>query len=193
MMYRVVPFLASFLLFTAAPGLAQVSSGVKAGVNFSNVSFDPEDEECCDPRVGFAVGLFTTVGVTDAVSFQPEFLYSMKGAKFSEGDEELKIDYFEIPLLLRADFTTSGNIRPFVLIGPSLGFKLNAKIDEDGEEVDIDDDVEGFDLGLAIGGGLQFGRGSIEARYTHGLSDADQDDESEARHRVFSVLVGYRF
>jgi hypothetical protein len=112
---------------------------------------------------------------------------------FKADDEEVKLNYFEIPILLRADFTTGGNVRPFVVIGPSLAFKLSAKVEEDGEEFDIDDDVEGFDFGLAIGAGLQFGRGSIEGRYTHGISDADPFDEDKARHRVFSFLAGFRF
>jgi hypothetical protein len=60
----------------------------------------------------------------------------------------------------------------------------------------LKDDVTNLDLGFAIGAGLQFGAGSIEARYTHGLSEANEDADAEGlkvKHRVFSVLVGFRF
>ena len=195
-MKRVLLLMAAFVVLSATPSVAQsnFSAGVKAGVNFAKISLDPDDEACCDNRTGFIGGLFTTMGINENVSIQPEFLYSMQGAKIEEDgfEGEIKVDYFQIPVLVRADFA-GGGTRPFIVFGPTLGFKLNAKEEFEGEENDIDDDVETFDFGFAIGAGVQFGVGSLEARYTHGLSDADKDDDSKAKHRVFSILFGIKF
>jgi hypothetical protein len=195
MKVRLLLTLVVVISLSASPSFAQnLSGGVKGGVNFANLSLDPEDDDCCDPKTGFIGGLFITAPIGDTVSIQPEFLYSMIGAKASEDDFDTEIDVkvFQIPLLFRADFAGT-SVRPFVLAGPALSFRLDAKQTFGDEEFDLDEDVEKFDIGFAIGGGLQFGRGSLEARYTHGLRDMDKDDESEAKTRVFSVLAGFRF
>jgi hypothetical protein len=193
MKLRVLVLLVAFAALTGAPALAQVniSGGVKAGVNSSDIAIDPTEDECCSRKTGFIGGLFVTVPFSETLGFQPEFLYSMKGAKF-EGGFEIEADYFEVPLLVRADFSAATN-RGFVLFGPTLGFNRSAKAKFEDEEEDIKDDVENFDLGFAIAAGFQFGRGSVEARYTHGLSDADTDPDAKARHRVVSLLAGFRF
>jgi hypothetical protein len=197
MKLRVLGLLAAFAFLTGTPASAQTnwSAGVKAGVNLSDIAVDPVDDTCCKRRTGAVGGLFVTVPINTTIGFQPEFLYSMKGATFEEDGEEFKIktNYFEVPLLLRADFSSSAS-RPFVLFGPTLGFRTKATFEfPDGTEEDAKDDVEKFDVGFAIAGGLQFGRGSVEVRYTHGLSDADNSDDSKARHRVVSILAGFRF
>ena len=196
MKLRTLSTLAVLVCLWASPSFAQgnFSAGVKGGVNFANLSFDPEDESCCDPKTGFIGGLFVTAPINESISFQPEFLYSMIGAKsdFDGFDSEIDIKVFQIPFLFRADFAAN-SVRPFVLAGPALSFRLDAKQTFEDEEEDLDEQVEKFDLGFAVGAGLQFGRGSIEARYTHGLRDLDKDEDNKAKTRVFSVLAGFRF
>ena len=60
---------------------------------------------------------------------------------------------------------------------------------------DLDRNIEPFDLGLVGGLGVEFGRGMIEARYTHGLLRINTDDNEPndwINNRVFSVTVGFR-
>lgn len=200
MKLRVVVLVAALVALGAAPTFAQgnFSAGVKGGVNFAKVSFDPdEDSACCDMRTGFIGGLFVVAPINESIAIQPEFLYSMQGAKldFDGFEEELQIDYFQIPILVRADFGAT-NVRPFVLFGPTIGFNVKAKEVFGDDEDDIKEDVKNVDIGFAIGAGVQFGAGSVEARYTHGLTNASEDSEEEgfeAKHRVFSILVGFRF
>ncbi len=55
--------------------------------------------------------------------------------------------------------------------------------------------IEPFDLGLVGGFGVEFVRGLIEARYTHGLLRINTDDNEpndRLNNRVFSVTVGFR-
>jgi hypothetical protein len=193
--------MAALVVFTATPSFAQVnfSAGVKGGVNFAKLAFDPEEDECCDMRTGFIGGLFVVAPINETIAIQPEFLYSMQGAKFDLGDEfesEVQLDYFQVPILVRADFATGGGARPFVLFGPTIGFNVKAKDKFGDDEDDIKDDVKNVDVGFAIAGGLQFGAASVEARYTHGLTNANDDPDDQgfkAKNRVFSVLVGFRF
>ena len=184
MKLRVLTVMAALVVFMATPSFAQVnfSAGVKGGVNFAKLAFDPEEEECCDMRTGFIGGLFVVAPISETVAIQPEFLYSMQGAKFDFGDgfeSEVQLDYFQVPILVRADFATGGGVRPFVLFGPTIGFNVKAKDKFEDDEEDIKDDVKNVDIGFAIGGGLQFGAASVEARYTHGLTNANDDSDDE--------------
>jgi hypothetical protein len=200
MRFRALTVAAALVCLTATPSFAQgnFSAGVKGGVNFSKLAFDPEQEGCCDTRTGFIGGLFVVAPISETISIQPEFLYSMQGAKFEfEGfEEELQTDYFQVPILVRADFGSNASVRPFVLFGPAFGFNVKARDKFEDEDDDIKEDVKNLDVAFAIGAGLQFGSGSIEARYTHGLTNANEDSDEEGvkvKHRVFSVLVGFRF
>lgn len=82
-------------------------------------------------------------------------------------------------------------------VGPQFGFLMSAKVELDGEEEDIKDDVKGLDLAAGIGvnyamaSGLNFG-----ARYNLGLSninDGEGSDEFKNQNNVIQVSVGYRF
>jgi hypothetical protein len=123
------------------------------------------------------------VPITDVLSVQPELLYAMGGAKvnFLGFGGEIKINYVEIPILLRANARSGASARPFLVVGPALGFVTSAKQSVEGfGEEDIKDDVDGFNFGFAVGGGVEFGIASVEARYTFGLT-------------AFAILFGVRF
>ena len=63
------------------------------------------------------------------------------------------------------------------------------------EEIDVSDEVERFDVGIAMGGGVELGRLVIDGRYTLGMRDIDVDktDGVAMKHRVISITAGLRF
>ena len=162
-------------LSCAAPARAQISYGLKAGVNFANVAIDPDEGASPSGRVGALAGLFATVPLAWGVTLQPEVVYTIKGASFEfEGFEtNYIVDYVEVPVLVRFGVLRSG----YVVAGPTMAFRLRARnripFGGSTEEVDLDSEVEKFDLGIAGGVGVDLGRWLMEARYTHGLSDTD--------------------
>lgn len=183
-------------LACAAPAAAQVSYGVRAGVNLANVSFDGGDEVPASGRAGFLAGVFVTIPF-GPLALQPEAIYTVKGASLDLDDLESDyiVDYLEVPVLARFRLGRSA----YVAAGPSMAFRLRARsriaFGGSTEEIDLDDDVESFDLGVVGAAGLEFGRWVVDARYTHGLSDTDADasDGVTVRNRVFSVSAGIRF
>ena len=130
-------------------------------------------------------------------------MFSEKGVKFEAFglSSDIALRYLETPLLARAGSGTSSSaVRGFVVGGVAPAFKLSArgkaKFEGQEHEQDIGEDVNGFDLGLAGGGGIEFGRVVVEARYTHGLLHVNSDDngdEDRINNRVFSVMFGFRF
>jgi len=142
-------------------------------------------------------------------AIQPEVYYSMKGAKQKASgdgfsvDAEIKLDYFEIPVLLKLLIPLKGSgVKPFVFAGPSLAFNSTAKVKgESGgvsAEIDIKDDVTSTDFSLVFGGGIGFpvGKGELgfDARYILGLSTIDDTvDPDEIKNAVININVYYGF
>jgi hypothetical protein len=180
----------------------ELSGGVRAGVNFADMSFDPSPPEGLDSDklTGLVVGFFATVPINRVVAFQPEGLFSMQGTQFSaEGmTVKLKIDYFQVPLLGR--FRLGSNSPVSLLVGPSLGFKTRSELDVPGvEEVpDFEDSIKGFDFGFVTGAALEAGHFVVDGRYTWGLTNIAKPDPEDtgresAKHRVLSLTAGFRF
>ena len=184
-------------LACAAPAHAQISYGLKAGMNFANVAIDADEAPSPDGRVGVLAGMFATIPMPWRLTLQPEAIYTVKGASFEfEGLEtNYIVDYVEVPVLARFRVLKSA----YVLAGPSMAFRVRARnriaFGGSTEEIDLDADVETFDLGVVGGVGIDIGRWLVDARYTYGVSDTDKDtsDEVKIHNRAFSLSAGFRF
>jgi len=177
----------------------EMKIGITGGVNIASLAGD--DVEDLDSRTAAYFGGFLEFPVTPLLSFQPELLYTMKGATESvEGtDVTYKLDYIEVPMLLRVNVPMQGNIMPFVVAGPGIGFNTTAKVEADGQEEDIEE-IKGMDFGLIFGGGLGFpvsdGRYTISlaVRYELGLTTIDDsDEEADVKNRAVSIGAGLSF
>ncbi|MCC6162062.1 MAG: PorT family protein [Acidobacteria bacterium] len=173
--------------------------GVKGGVNLASITFD-EDGPSVAPHVGAVGGGFVVIPLTSVLSAQVEGLYSAKGVRLTEAgiDSSLRVEYLELPLLAR--FTRRGSTRNYhVAAGPALGWRLRARSRVDFgsvvEEFDLTDDVERFDIGIAVAAGVDFARLTVDARYTFGVRDIDADrtDTVVMKNRAASITVGLRF
>lgn len=181
--------------------------GFKVGPTFSNIDEDPDDATVDEGRLtSFGGGGFIRFGFA-GLSLQLEALAITKGSKVEDetGDDnmELQLDYIEVPVT--ALFSLGNG--PYAFVGPSFGFEIDCDINVEfaGTEssFDCDDDsVEGFnrkklDVGVTGGLGLQFplGPGSllVEGRYTHGLTNLNDEpsDDGKIRNRSFAAFAGY--
>ena len=186
-----------------------VAKGLKAGVGSYQFSGDDKvlDGHWPHPRTGLAGGAFATFALGSAVALQPELLYVTKGANYKEGDEKytFKLDYLELPLLLKYRFPTSCSLRPSLFAGPAVSFKLSARgvHEGNGEETEEDlDNCQDWDVGVAVGGGLDFAAAgstiTFDVRYTIGLrswwkTDNTLDDEDSRKNGGWLAALGYAF
>ena len=61
-------------------------------------------------------------------------------------------------------------------------------------EVDVKDNTSSVDLGLVLGGGLEFNNFGLDVRYTMGLSNVnDSDSATEVKNNVFSIMGSFGF
>jgi Outer membrane protein beta-barrel domain len=174
--------------------------GVKGGLSVAEFAGGANDfDESEGSRKGLVAGAFVAVPLAGPLSFQPEALFAQKGSAydFPDLDTTVKLDYVEVPLLLKARFGVG--VRPYFFAGPYVGLRLSAKAHgnagaDGADDVDLENETKGTDYGVVGGAGVELGRLLVEARYARGLggiaSDAIDDDIDNA---VWSVLVGLRF
>ncbi|MGQ0721327.1 MAG: porin family protein [Candidatus Eiseniibacteriota bacterium] len=207
----------------AGPALAvDAHFGVKGGLNIANLSADDEADELQDSRKAAGFGGFAHFPVNDFISIQPEVLYMMKGDEedisgtFDIDGQTIQLDgtvaveatYLEVPVLARFGFAPGAPARPILLVGPSLAINLSADLVASGESggssvdlsEDISDEVKKIDLGLVVGGGMEFPLGAgaqtlgFDARYTFGVTNVDDSgSDGEIKNGVFTVLGTFAF
>ena len=86
----------------------EVKFGLKGGLNVANITGDIEDNSS---KVGFHVGGFAEIKVSEKFSVQPELLFSTQGTKFDfEGTNvNFNLSYLNIPIM-------DMQIKPAVLV-----------------------------------------------------------------------------
>lgn len=178
--------------------------GIKTGVAMSNIfGRDVYDQRF---RAGFTCGIFMTYGIGRTFAVQPELLFVMKGSKYVNGRgsdayrETMSLEYVELPILAKLYLPLSRAFRTHVFAGPAPALNIRAQVDArfagESQEETLDN-VMGFDLGLAVGAGIEVpvGRGRItfETRYTAGLTTLSKEPDDDIRNGAVSLLFGYVF
>lgn len=192
-----------WLAMAATPAAAQAPTdgfGIKGGVTYTTLDLEiPDFIVDAKSQTGFTAGAFYGLRLVGPVHLDVEGLVTTKGAKYNLEDLEnrLKLTYLEVPVLARVNVWRGGGTTGFVSGGPSFAFKLKEVQEEDGEETPRDNDTKKYDIGLAFGGGVSFGRWIVDARYTFGVMDIVDIESSftqpTAKNRSFSLTAGYRW
>jgi hypothetical protein len=194
-----------------------IKGGLKIGASSAKLYGDDvgnlEDllGEGLKSRIGFSVGGFITFNIAEMFAIQSEVLYTMKGVRW-EGEINgatplkvwIKLDYLEIPVLVKIMPGTQGSVKPYLFAGPAVAIKVSSKVkaefEGESEEEPIEEGLKGTDFGLVIGGGLDFGLGapgtgnlSVDIRYSLGLSTISDFEGEDIKNGAFSLMVGYSF
>jgi hypothetical protein len=180
------------LTLISSATFAQLSGGIRAGLNLANQKFKSDDldlDDKGDMKAGLQLGLYLVGNLSENLAVQPELVYSSYGAN-GEDDSQVKMGYISIPIFLRYNFNEMVNLH----VGPQFGILASAK-DDEGE--DIKEGFKGADMGVAVGLGLDFGAFNAGLRYYAGLSNiADTDaigvDDIKYTNSAIQIVVGYR-
>ena len=168
------------IMFAAS---AQFKGGLKAGANLANLTGDVTDTKML---FGFHVGAYGQFSLSDALTLQPEVLYYGAGAAY-DPDGDIKLNYLVVPVMFKYNLGESFNIQA----GPQVGLLLSAEANPGG--VDIKDFVSGTDFSLNVGVGAGFGKFSVDARYSLGLSNiSDDGSNDEIKNAVIQISLGYQ-
>lgn len=189
---------ASFGMLHAQDNNVNTEFGVKGGLNMSNLYTDDADDE--NVLFGFNAGVYATLPVSDFIAIQPELLFTTRGSELeynnalAQGNVKLKLNYIELPLLVRVNITKNFNIHA----GGYASYMVSAKSTGDGDfefEDQYDtDDFNKFDAGIAAGVGVDFNPISVGLRYNYGLTtiEKDGDDSSDLKNSNLSLYLSYK-
>jgi len=185
-------------------------AGIKGGLNLSNMTVDDNDDS--NLKVGFHVGVFDKIAVSEIFAIQPELLYSEKGMKFNydesviaDGDTKFKLRYIDLPVKLVFNLTEDLNFQ----VGPYVSYLVSANADTDADvfdaiDIDSDDELDrdnfhSFDYGVTAGLGFDLDPVIIGLNYDLGLNPVAKDDEAaraiigDAKNTNIQVYVGFKF
>ena len=181
--------------------------GVKGGVNMAELSGDGVDD--LDSRNGIIGGAFADNQLNDRFGFRAELLYVQKGAEGDfvvPGDDHghesiVKLDYIEVPLLFTARFPAGEKFAFNLVAGPTLAFNTTAEVEEvDHDETEELDNVEDFEFGGAVGGGVEYMLSSFsllaDVRYGIGATSVVGDVAGQSvdlKNRGLAIMGGLAF
>ena len=176
----------------------ELSFGIKAGINYSNVYSESGDGYVADGKVGFAGGLFVSIPLNELIGVQPELLYSQKGFK-TEGtffDGQITSSYLDLPIHLQIKPTENISI----LAGPQFSYLLSTKYELNGfsaiDEEDLDDNNNKATVGISAGVDFEIQNFLISARGSWDLNKVNKDNSTSDinyKNQLFQITLGYKF
>jgi outer membrane protein with beta-barrel domain len=196
----------SILLLTAlVPLLLSAQLGIKAGINFANVtsasSINPGSQS------GFVAGLFLAPQSRGIIGSRTELLFSRQGYSFKSGATtgNVKLDYLVIPQFMALNLTKFVQVQ----FGIQLAFLLNAKADSSsaqgsaGQYPGALSYYNKFDYGFGAGvelhpvAGLVIGARyniSISKMYSSfGMGQTPAFSSADAKNNIVQVFTGWIF
>lgn len=190
-----------------------VTFGVRAGLNFANMSLSDQEGggATLSPgcRTTFHVGLIADIPLMQSLYVQTGLYLQNKGYKYEEDGytETAKPMYLEIPVLASYRYDLSDALQLQVNVGPYFGYGLGGKVkaefehygDDEADFFGDDDDQFGakrFNCGLQFGAGLTLNSHYyLGFAYQLGLTNNIKtgDDYDKAKDRNWMVSLGYNF
>lgn len=175
---------------------SNVSLGLKAGASLTN--FVGADASGYKSIYGFHGGIFANIGLTDMFAFQPELLYSQKGAKSltAAGDYSTRrLHYVDVPLAFHVNADGL-----FFEAGPQVGFLVAAQDKYGSSSTAIDrNNFNTVDVGYLAGLGYQRKTGlGVGLRYNGEFTNYRQaitvgttTVQARARNSAFQLYLTY--
>lgn len=193
-------------LLLAAPLTSVAQVGVKAGLNFANVTNASSVNS--SSRTGFHAGAFLAPKSRGLFGSRTEIIYSRQGYNYKTNTNtgNVNLDYIVLPQYMTINITKFFQIQ----LGAQMAFLLNAKVDSSGSSTGnpatakIMDMYNRFDYGF--GGGVEVNPVSgllIGARFNISLGELYKNPgtaagagfipKADVKNNVFQLFAGWRF
>ena len=189
------------VLAAGAVHAQNVSFGVKAGGNMSNIIKTNDENYDTQFKPGFHAGLTMEIGISKQLAFAPELMFSQKGYKTDSfgGTFTQTTNWIEIPILAKINPTPGFNI----FLGPQVSFltKTQNKFEGivDGQQT-IEEGSDTFKKSIAggvIGAGFDITpKVGISARYALDFQKTDENGNTSTpafKNQVIQAGLGFKF
>ena len=185
-MFKKVLVAVSVVILSAGYAQAQISFGVRAGLNLTNMKMS-YSEESIDGKMksGIQLGVVSEIEITKFLSIQPGLLFAQQGYKneIPAGvtgvyyKQTVTLNYIQIPVnaickLYFGTVTLLGQAGPY--IGYGINGKIKTKIPEEQRTISFgsedNDYMKALDFGFGFGTGVQSGPFQAGISYNIGLT-----------------------
>ncbi|MEO9477588.1 MAG: porin family protein [Cyclobacteriaceae bacterium] len=194
-------------IMISALTFAQDKAGLKLGANFTNLYVADVDDE--NLKVGFQVGLYKRLELTEGLALQPELLFTQKGASIhydgnalsGSGRYRYNLNYLELPVLFALN---AGDVNFHV--GPYFAALVGANVkdvEDDGTVQNVEsfdrDDFNTLDYGFSAGVGFDFDSGMMGVRYNYGFREIGESGTfagqatNESKNSAIQLYFGFDF
>jgi len=164
--------------------------GIKGGYNLNRIYGSGTDNlNNLKSSNTFHAGVYGQLGFNEFASLQVELLYSRKGFDLPDTENNVRLDYLQLPVLFVGNITETISFH----LGPQIS--VLTKVKQGDKNLDIDENgYNAIDYGAVGGAELRLGPGRIGARYDLGLGKIFDEEKSGIKDRVsngtFQVYVG---
>jgi hypothetical protein len=168
-----------FLLVVKA-SIAQISYGVKGGLNFSNIYSTNLNT---DFKQGYHVGAYAKLNLI-ILAFQPELLFSQRGYK-ETNVKDVTLNYIDIPVMLKL------KILPMISLdaGPQFSYLINSNTEGIGNILSVQPTFKNAEVSGALGASVQIWRLGASARYIVGFSELEKIVSSKNQQFQLSLSL----
>lgn len=140
-------------------------------------------------KIGLVVGGELGYNLSENMALTAGVLYSMQGTGVKDHDENINMDYLNVPILFNYYVAPGLAIKA----GVQPGFLLSSKWDDE----DMKDMNETFDLSIPLGISYEISDFVIDARYNLGVTNVLKDNkgwtwDGKARNSVIMLTLGYK-
>jgi hypothetical protein len=196
----------------AAPLAGQSMLTLRVGANVATLGGGAvgqgigSGESSTESQAGLNLGASLLIPISDNIGIQLGGAYSAKGAETDLGDisASVKLNYIEVPALVKMKILSAGSASAHVLLGPALAFlatcstkasQFGATISLDCDESDIP--VKSVDFGAMGGFGVDMEVSDaltlvLDLFYNFGLASIATDG-ADVKNRAFTIQAGVGF
>lgn len=208
-------FLAGLLLLGFESAQAQFTAGLKAGLNYANITGNMGDGQNFDRdrKLGFHAGVVANIKAIGSLALQPELLFSTKGYEVDQttthGDFTTKTEvnsrmkYLDLPVMIQLQtgqfYLEAGPQASFLVKQNTRTRQVTTERELLSEEIVEDKttyytDRKAFktpDMGYAAGLGFRSSdnRMSFGLRYSHSLGSIFKDNKTDARTSLLQIAI----
>ncbi len=195
------------LLLSILPCVLFAQIGIKAGLNFANVSNASTINN--SSRSGFHAGIFLGSSSKKIIGSRTELIFSRQGYNYKNGTNtgNVNLDYIMLPQYMSINITKYFSIQ----FGGQMAFLINAKVDSSGGSSTGNSSVDKaldfynrFDYGY--GGGIEIhpvsgviigARVNISLGNLYKMPEAGQQPsfvpKVDVKNNLFQVFAGWKF
>lgn len=186
---------------------AQMSLGIKGGVNMSNLVYDDEVDDK-NPKIGFNIGLSADYEFAPSMALQTGLFFTTKGFKAvnetMDAEYTENLMYVQLPVHLAYKMDVMPGTRIVLHAGPyaayGVGGSRKVEVGTLSSEWDVDKifgDALGqykpFDAGVGLGVGAEFGAILVDLGWDMGLINISNRDNGSVKNQNAYLSLGYKF